>query len=170
MNDSLLLLESEKPLSERLKVPRGQPFDPIPPQLLRKVSYRSFFYLLILLLIFFNVLIFVLLIFKRPFKKTGRIMGTRRRAAGGVQSICPLSNLNSFDCIIIKLCENVCWQNILAKFDNQPDPIKHFGVMALELANIQTILCKYMNISNYVSLCFIFHSMWVMQESLYIPI
>ena len=47
-------------------------------------------------------------------------MGTR--AAGGVQSMCPLNNLNSFHCIIINLCENVCWQNISAKFDNQPDP------------------------------------------------
>ena len=59
-------------------------------------------------------------------KKPGRIMGTR--AAGSVQSICPLNNLSIFHCIIIKLCENVCWQNISAKFDNQPDPIKHFGV------------------------------------------
>ena len=41
---------------------------------------------------------------------------------------------NNFHCIIMKLCENVCWQNISAKFDNQSDPIKHFGVMALELA------------------------------------
>ncbi|XP_052226288.1 DNA helicase MCM8-like isoform X2 [Dreissena polymorpha] len=36
LNESLLLLESDRPLSERLKVPRGQPFDPIPVQLLRK--------------------------------------------------------------------------------------------------------------------------------------
>ena len=64
-------------------------------------------------------------------------MGTR--AAGGVQSICPLDNLNSFHCIIIKLYENVCWQNISAKFDNQPDPMKLFGVMALELAKIAKI-------------------------------
>ena len=61
-------------------------------------------------------------------------MGTGAAASGG-QSICQLNNLiNSFHCIIIKLCENVFWQNILAKFDNQPDPVKHFGVMALELA------------------------------------
>ena len=59
-----------------------------------------------------------------------RIMG----AAGSIQGICPLNNFNSFYCIIIKLCENVCWQNISAKFDNQSDPMKHFGVMALELA------------------------------------
>ena len=62
-----------------------------------------------------------------------------RRRAGGIQSICPLNNLNSFHCIIIKLCENVCWQNISAKFDNQPDSIKHFGVMAIELAKIAKI-------------------------------
>ena len=53
---------------------------------------------------------------------------------GGVQSICPLNNFNFLYCIIIKLCENVCWQNISAKLDNQPDPMKHFRVMALELA------------------------------------
>ena len=78
------------------------------------------------------------LIFIRPFEKTGRIMGTR--AAGGQRpEHFPLNNFNSFHCIIIKLCEHVCWQNILAKFDNQPDPMKHFGVMALELANIAKI-------------------------------
>ena len=66
-------------------------------------------------------------------------MGTHA-AAGGVQSICPHNNLNSFHCIIIKLYENVCWQNILAKFANQPDPIKHFG-MALELAKMAKIYC-----------------------------
>ena len=63
---------------------------------------------------------------------------------GGVQSICPLSNFNCFHCIIMKwiiinLCDIVCWQNISAKFDNQPDLIKHFGVMALELAKIAQI-------------------------------
>ena len=70
-------------------------------------------------------------------KKPGRIMGTR--AAGSVQSICPLNNLSIFHCIIIKLCENVCWQNISAKFDNQPDPIKHFGVIVHELAKISRV-------------------------------
>jgi len=30
-------------------------------------------------------------------------------------------------------------ENVLAKFDNQPDPMKHFGVMALELAQIAKI-------------------------------
>ena len=69
--------------------------------------------------------------------KKRRIIGTC--AAGGVQSICPLNNLDSSHCIIIKLCEKVCWQNISAKFDNQPDPIKHFGVMALELAKFVKI-------------------------------
>jgi len=44
--------------------------------------------------------------------------------------------LNIFQWIIIKLCENVSWQNISAKFNNQPDPFKDFGVMALELAKI----------------------------------
>ena len=40
-------------------------------------------------------------------------------SAGGVQTICSLNNLNTFHCIIIKLCENVCWQNISAKFDKK---------------------------------------------------
>ena len=61
------------------------------------------------------------------------------RRVGGVHRICPLNNFNIFHCIIIKLSENVCWQNISAKFDNQPDPMKHFGVMALELAKIARI-------------------------------
>ena len=52
---------------------------------------------------------------------------------------CPLCNLNIFQWIIITLCENVCWQNISAKFDNQPNPMKHLGVMALELAKIAKI-------------------------------
>jgi hypothetical protein len=30
-------MESDKPLSDRLKTPRHEPFDPIPHQLLRKV-------------------------------------------------------------------------------------------------------------------------------------
>lgn len=30
--------EQDKPLSERLKLPRLEPFDPLPPQLLRKVG------------------------------------------------------------------------------------------------------------------------------------
>ena len=59
-------------------------------------------------------------------------MGTR--AVGG-----PLNNFNTCHCIIIKLCENVCCQNISAKFDKQPDPMKHFGVMALELDIIAKI-------------------------------
>ena len=33
MNDSLLLLKADKPLSERLKILRNQPFDAIPVQL-----------------------------------------------------------------------------------------------------------------------------------------
>jgi len=69
----------------------------------------------------------------------GRIRGTHEAGSGVVQSICPLNNLNSFHCIIINHCENVCWQNISANFDNQPDPIKHFGVMALELAKFAKI-------------------------------
>ncbi|KAL4224835.1 DNA replication licensing factor mcm8 [Mactra antiquata] len=36
VNDSILLWEADKPLSERLKIPRNSPFDPIPAQLLRK--------------------------------------------------------------------------------------------------------------------------------------
>ncbi|OWF54901.1 DNA helicase MCM8-like [Mizuhopecten yessoensis] len=35
-DDSILLTETDKPLSDRLKVPRGEAFDPIPAQLLRK--------------------------------------------------------------------------------------------------------------------------------------
>ena len=77
-------------------------------------------------------------IFIHPFeKKLGRIMETC--AAGSIQNICLLNNFNSLHCIIIKLCENVCWQNVSTKFDNQPDPIKHFGVMALELAKFDKI-------------------------------
>ena len=38
MNESRLLWEADKPLSERLKIPRNQPFDAIPVQLLRKVG------------------------------------------------------------------------------------------------------------------------------------
>ena len=63
-------------------------------------------------------------------------MGTHAAAA---ESICPLNNLNSFHCKIIKLCENVCWQNISAKFHNQSYPIKHFGIMTLELAKFAKI-------------------------------
>jgi len=37
---------------------------------------------------------------------------------------------NIFQWIIIKL---VCWLNPLAKFNNQPDPMKFSAVMALEL-------------------------------------
>ena len=103
------------------------------------------------------VLLILVFIFICPFENRGRIMGTRA-AGGGVQSICPLNNLNSFHCIIIKLCENVYWQNIsakfifqwiikklggnvcwlnpLAKFNNQPDPMKFSGVTALELTQI----------------------------------
>ena len=69
-------------------------------------------------------------------------MGTR--AAGGVQIICALNNFNRFHCIIIKLCENVCWQNIAAKFNNQPDPIKQFGVMALDLVKFVLSLVYYL--------------------------
>ncbi|XP_076114313.1 DNA helicase MCM8-like isoform X2 [Mytilus galloprovincialis] len=36
INESILLIESDKPLSDRLKTPRHEPFDPIPHQLLRK--------------------------------------------------------------------------------------------------------------------------------------
>ena len=37
---------------------------------------------------------------------------------------------------MIKLGGNVCWLNPLAKFNNQPDPMKFSGVMALELTQI----------------------------------
>ena len=45
--------------------------------------------------------------------------------------MCPLCTLHIFQWIIIKLCENVCWLNESAKFDKQPDLMKHFGVVAL---------------------------------------
>ena len=44
---------------------------------------------------------------------------------------------------------NVCWQNVSAKLDNQPDLMKHFGVMALELA-------KFVKINHVRSLTWIF--------------
>jgi len=87
----------------------------------------------------------VLYIYKHAVPFYTCIMGTRvlwghvyYGDAGSGQSICPLNNLNIFQWII-KLCENVCWQNIAAKFDNQPDPMKLFGVMALELAKFAKI-------------------------------
>jgi len=40
---------------------------------------------------------------------------------------------------IIKLRDIVCWHYLLAKYNKQPDPLKDFGVMALELANISKI-------------------------------
>ena len=47
--------------------------------------------------------------------------------------------VRSITSIVFKLHENVSWQNISAKFDNQADPIKHVRVMALELAKIAKI-------------------------------
>ena len=41
MNESRLLWEADKPLSERLKIPRNQPFDAIFVQLLRKVNLQE---------------------------------------------------------------------------------------------------------------------------------
>jgi len=41
-----------------------------------------------------------------------------------------------FQWIIIKLNGNVCLLNPLAKFNNQPDPMKFSVVMALELTRI----------------------------------
>ena len=87
------------------------------------------------------------LFFIRPFEKMGRIMGTRAAAEAAsrafVRSI-------TFHCIIIKLCQNICWQNISAKFDNQPDPMKHFWVMVLELAKID----KINHVRSVTSICF----------------
>ena len=59
--------------------------------------------------------------------KKREVLWEHVRRAGSVQSICPLNNLNSFYCIIIKLCKNVCWQNISAKFDNQPEALWSYG-------------------------------------------
>ena len=72
-------------------------------------------------------------------KKRDFLWENVRRAHGRCPEHFLLNNFNSFHCIIIKLYENVCWQNISAKFDNQPDPIKHFGVMAIELSKIAKI-------------------------------
>ena len=55
--------------------------------------------------------------------------------------LCPLCNLNIFQWIIIKLCDIVWWHNLLAKFNNQPDPLKGIVVMVLELAKIAKINC-----------------------------
>ena len=81
---------------------------------------------------------YMYILFIRSFEKLD-VLWEHMRLAGSIQSICPLNNLNSFHCVIIKLCENVCQQNVSAKFDNQPDPMKHFGVMVLELAKIAKI-------------------------------
>ena len=97
-------------------------------------------------------------IFIRPFEKNRTYYGnTCGLRAGSVQSICALNDFNGIHCIISKLCENVCWQNISAKFDNQPDHIKHFGVMALELAKIAKI-----NLVRSDTKCFSFdhHQTW----------
>jgi len=75
-------------------------------------------------------------LFIRPFEKTGRIMGTC--AAGGIQSICPLNNFNSFH-YIINFVKMFVGKIISAKFDDQLDPMKNFGVMALELAKINLV-------------------------------
>jgi len=45
-------------------------------------------------------------LYARLREKIGDIMGTR--AVGSVQSICPINNFNSFQWIIIKLCDIVC--------------------------------------------------------------
>ena len=62
-----------------------------------------------------------------------------QRSAGGKQSICPLNNFNSCHCIIIKLLKIFVGKISRAKFDNQPDPMKHFAVMALKLAKFAKI-------------------------------
>ena len=54
-------------------------------------------------------------------------MGTRAAGGGRRPEHLSAQYLKSFDSIIIKLCENVCWQTISAKFDNQPDPMKHMS-------------------------------------------
>ena len=47
--------------------------------------------------------------------------------------------LTIFQWIIIKLGGSVCWLNPLAKFNNQPYPMKFSGVMALEVTLILTM-------------------------------
>ena len=66
---------------------------------------------------------------------------------------------NIFQWIIIKLGGNVCWLNPLAKFNNQPDPMKFSGVMALELTQnlvrsltqIVFIVCGYNILPKFVN-------------------
>jgi hypothetical protein len=43
-----------------------------------------------------------------------------------------LSNLMSFHPIFTKLTENVHYHKMEAKFDNQQNPFRHYGVIALE--------------------------------------
>jgi len=38
-------------------------------------------------------------------------------------------HLNSFQWIIIKLCDIVCWHNLMAKRNNQPDPLKDLWLL-----------------------------------------
>ena len=62
----------------------------------------------------------------------------------------------------IKLSDNVCWLNPLAKFNNQPDPMKFSGVMALELTQnlvrsitqIVFIVCGYNILPKFVNQLF----------------
>ena len=74
---------------------------------------------------------FTLLSFLYARLKKWDVLWEHMQRAGGVQSIYPLNSFNYFHCIIIKLCENVYWQNISAKYDNQPYLMKHFWVMVL---------------------------------------
>ena len=84
--------------------------------------------------LFLHIMYFEIIIFFIHRLKKRDILWKHVWGPGGIQTICPLNNFNTFHCIIIKLCEFICWQRISAKFDNHPDPIKHFGVMVLVLA------------------------------------
>ena len=89
---------------------------------LKKSTYHHF-----LLFVMFTSFLYALL-------KKRNVLWEHMRWRAGRAFFRLMVNLNGFHCIIIKLCENICWQNISAKFNNQPEPLKDVGVMALELA------------------------------------
>ena len=66
----------------------------------------------------------------------------------------PLSNSNSLYPIFTKLYKNVYWHKMEAKFDNQLNPTRHFGVMALGiLKNSDFVLISGSSIYLFFGLC-----------------